>query len=620
MHRFFQQLRTVATRIHPHWLGFGASACVAAALYAATTRTIENDARLRFVNHARSAQSVIGAQIKSYTDVLRSAASFLQASDRITREQFRAYVVGLKLERHFPAMESINYAEYVPGDRIDDFVRRVRAEQQAHPFDTHPFAIKPPGKRAQYAVLTYIELSNVSANAFGFDLLSVPHAARATLLSRDTGEMVASGQIVAAISGPAKVGLAMRLPVYRPDMPLGTVAQRRAAYAGSAGIAFSMPKLVGGALLEIPLRDVRMIVTDHGAGEANKENSSGEVRVLFDSWASTRKPVVDMRPLPDSFVVALPIDYNGRRWTATFSAPKASLYTAFDIYLPYLAVATGFTGSLLFYALFHTLTLSRKRAIKLAVGMTRELRESQDKLQLSHQKLRRLAAHAEQIKERERKRIAREIHDDLGQNLLALRIEADMLASRTGVHHPRLHSRARMTLLQIDATIKSVRQIINDLRPNVLDLGLCAAVEWQIAEFIRRTGIDCQLVITPHDFDLHDNCAIAYFRILQESLTNVVRHADASRVQVELRAYSAKLTMTITDNGVGMANGGRNKPGSFGLVGIEERVLILGGDFSVISAPKQGTTIRVEVPVPPIHHPVDSAAQAAPSDVHTAVH
>ncbi|UUZ50190.1 histidine kinase [Massilia sp. B-10] len=197
--------------------------------------------------------------------------------------------------------------------------------------------------------------------------------------------------------------------------------------------------------------------------------------------------------------------------------------------------------------------------------MTRELRESQAKLQQSHQNLRRLAAHADQIKEGERKRIAREIHDDLGQNLLALRIEADMLATRTHERHPRLHTRARSTLSQIDATIKSVRQIINDLRPNVLDLGLSAAVEWQIAEFKRRTGIACELIDEPKEVLLGDHAATAFFRILQESLSNIVRHAHATSVRVELRSNGRLLTMTVSDNGIGLGarNAARSAPSAW---------------------------------------------------------
>ncbi len=257
----------------------------------------------------------------------------------------------------------------------------------------------------------------------------------------------------------------------------------------------------------------------------------------------------------------------------------------------------GFVSAMLLYALFHALTSSRRRAIKLAKGMTRELRESQAKLQLSHENLRRLAAHADQIKEGERKRIAREIHDDLGQNLLALRIDADMLANRTRSQHSRLHERARATLFHIDVTIKSVRQIINDLRPNVLDLGLSAAVEWQIAEFTRRTGIECELVDDSADLVLNEQAATAFFRILQESLSNIVRHARASKVRVVLRSYSDSLAMTVSDDGVGIGAGGARKAGSFGLVGIEERINILKGSFSIDSNQGQGTTVSVSVPL-----------------------
>jgi signal transduction histidine kinase len=228
--------------------------------------------------------------------------------------------------------------------------------------------------------------------------------------------------------------------------------------------------------------------------------------------------------------------------------------------------------------------------------MTCELRESQRKLEVSHQTLRRLADHSYQIKELERKRIAREIHDDLGQNLLALRIDAEMLSARTRGSHHYLHRRAQATLQQIDATIKSVRQIINDLRPTVLDLGLSAAVEWQVNEFQRRTGIKCEIRDDHEEIALTDHCATAFFRILQESLTNIVRHANATKVVVELRMKGDWLSMAVRDNGCGLPSHERNKSGSFGLVGIEERILILGGTFGVHSQPDGGTSIVVSAP------------------------
>jgi signal transduction histidine kinase len=579
------------------WFGLLASSCVGLLFYLLTANVIDNDARLRFTNHARNAQNTISARIKSYTDALRGAASLFQTSDRITREQFHAYVAGLSLQRHFPALVAINYAEYVRGDEAEEFVRRVRAEQAARPFGDRVFNITPPGKRAEYSVLTFIEDESVVKAAFGFDIFSVPHAARVMLTSRDTGTMITSGQPVAAISKPHSASLAMRLPVYRPGMSLNTVDERRAAYIGSIGIGFNIPQLVKGILDEMPVKNVRMVLTDNGAGEANRKKASPPPTVLFDSSATAENPSPPIVAVPNTFTASLPIDYNGRRWNATFTATKTSLYSRFDEYFPWLAMASGFGGSMLIYALFHSLSSSRSRAITMANSMTQELRDSQANLQLSHHKLRRLVAHADQIKEGERKRIAREIHDDLGQNLLALRIEADLLATRTAEHHPRLNARARMTLLQIDATIKSVRQIINDLRPNVLDLGLSAAVEWQVAEFIRRTGIKCQLVVGRHDINVNDNCATAFFRILQESLSNIVRHAKANTVRVELNANERDLWMTIEDNGVGLPDGGRNKPGSFGLVGIEERINILGGSFSIHNSDGGGTSVFVSVPI-----------------------
>jgi signal transduction histidine kinase len=152
-------------------------------------------------------------------------------------------------------------------------------------------------------------------------------------------------------------------------------------------------------------------------------------------------------------------------------------------------------------------------------------------------------------------------------------------------------------LIQIDTTIKSVRQIINDLRPTVLDLGLSAAVEWQVNQFERRTGIQCELQDDHGEIALPDHSATAFFRILQESLTNIVRHANATRVKVELRLNGGWLSLTVRDNGCGLPPGGRNKYGSFGLVGIEERIVILGGTCAVFSEPDGGTTVMVSAPV-----------------------
>lgn len=231
--------------------------------------------------------------------------------------------------------------------------------------------------------------------------------------------------------------------------------------------------------------------------------------------------------------------------------------------------------------------------------LQRKLILQTDELRQSKALLRQLASHQELIKEEERKRIAREIHDELGQNLLALRIDVSMLHSRTGTMHPKLNEKAAYALDQIDATIKSVRGIINDLRPPVLDLGLQAAIEWQIQEFRRRSGINCSIAVRDEDFDrsLDDKSATALFRILQESLTNVIRHAQATHVQVELNRDSSWLYMNVADNGIGMQHGSRRKTDTFGLAGIKERVNMLGGDLKIVSADGTGTTLAISIPL-----------------------
>jgi signal transduction histidine kinase len=586
--------------------------------YFATANTIENDAQQRFNSMARGVQSTLSGRIKSYTDVLRGSASLFQSSTDVSREQFRRYVEGLSLEKEFPGIVAINFARHITEAERPGFEASMRKEIAAMSSGYPPFRITPPGRRERYNVITYIEPIAGWANRFGVDMTGAgdtePHKEM-----RDTGRLAASATPIPFISGVNRMGLAIRLPIYRIGMPATTVEERRAAFFGSVGIGFTVQKLIDGVLDQMPVRGVRVTLTDIGVQPGGSKGVGATTpRVLFDSKATETMPSPPIaRPDRATFVATLPVGYNMRVWQANFSVRKADLYTQFDAYVPWLAMLAGFVSTLLLYTLFQTLSSSRRTAVVLAESMTMELRTSEAKLQMSNENLRRLGAHAETIKEAERKRIAREIHDDLGQNLLALRIEADMLSMRTGERHPRLHSRARATVSQIDATIKSVRQIINDLRPNVLDLGLNAAVDWQIAEFRRRTGIDCALVETHQEIQASDRCATALFRILQESLSNIVRHAKATRVQVVLRVEHGSILMSVADNGIGLHPKGRHKPGSFGLVGIEERINILGGTFHIHSDAGSGTIIRVAVPMRdapltsiPLDAPVSAVDQA----------
>jgi signal transduction histidine kinase len=226
-----------------------------------------------------------------------------------------------------------------------------------------------------------------------------------------------------------------------------------------------------------------------------------------------------------------------------------------------------------------------------------ERKQAEEALRQSQEELRELASYQERIKEDERKRIAREIHDELGQNLLALRIDIAMLHARTGTSHPKLNKKVHSVLDHIDATMKAMRAIINNLRPTVLDLGLNAAIEWQVKDFQRRTGIACELMMPADELDVDDNRATALFRILQESLNNVFRHARASKTRINLKVEQERLFMSVSDNGVGIFPGCRRKANSFGLVGIKERISALGGEFSLEAGEESGTSLTVSIPL-----------------------
>jgi signal transduction histidine kinase len=569
------------------------SGAVGLACYALVDNTVEKDAYERFTSLVRSAQFTLLGRVKSYTDVLRGSASLFNTSPELSREQFHNYVEGLHLQTEFPGIETINYANRVTDAERPAFEQRMRTEADAAYHGE--FKITPPGRRAEYLVLNFIEPASAWRPRFGADMFARPASVTVLNRARDTGSVSASGRPIALIK--SVTGLGLRMPIYRSGMPTTTVDERRAAYIGSVGIGFSVERLMGGILGELPVRGMRMSLI----GLAETAPGLPREHILLYDSANLKRDKMLGKPADDEFQVSLPIEFSERNWEADFRIKKSAMRSGIDFYLPGLALLVGAIPTALLYALFHTLASSRRHAIRLAQEMTAELRASEANLQRSNAKLRELAAHADNIKEVERKRIAREIHDDLGQNLLALRIEAQLLASRTGERQPLLHERARRTLTQIDTTIKSVRQIINDLRPNVLDLGLNAAVDWQIAQFERRTRITCALIETHQDIQINDRCATALFRILQESLSNISRHAKASRASVELRVEQDAISMSISDNGVGIRPGSRHKPGSYGLVGIEERINILGGTCVIGPGQLGGTTVSVTVPLATSH-------------------
>jgi PAS domain S-box-containing protein len=228
-----------------------------------------------------------------------------------------------------------------------------------------------------------------------------------------------------------------------------------------------------------------------------------------------------------------------------------------------------------------------------------EQKLARDALARSRAQLRDFVGRLRSASERERSFIAREIHDELGQALTALKM--DVFSLRNGLPaaaRAQLEPETEEMAALIDAMIDKVRTLAAELRPAVLDnLGLAAAVEWAVQQFARRTGIRCDLDLPTEPLHIDADRSIDVFRILQEALANVARHAEASRVHVHLRATQSELVLKVQDNGRGIRPSEIESVASFGLLGMRERALFWNGEIGIRAAPKGGTCAIVRIPL-----------------------
>jgi signal transduction histidine kinase len=251
----------------------------------------------------------------------------------------------------------------------------------------------------------------------------------------------------------------------------------------------------------------------------------------------------------------------------------------------------------------------KNRLTRLGSAVQRALRESverkerkqaEENLHRSNEQLRALTSYLQQVREEERTRIARQVHDELGQALTGLKLDLSWLDNHLPRDARTLHQKAKTMSAYIDATIQTVRRIATELRPGILDdLGLIAAIEWQAHEFEQRTGIRCSVRTTIKETMWRQDFSTVFFRIFQETLTNIIRHAQSSRVEVELTEENDRLVLTIRDNGRGITPAEAASSKSIGLVGMRERASLLGGEVQFHGLPGKGTTVSVRIPLEP---------------------
>jgi signal transduction histidine kinase len=232
-----------------------------------------------------------------------------------------------------------------------------------------------------------------------------------------------------------------------------------------------------------------------------------------------------------------------------------------------------------------------------------ERRKTEKSLESSRHQLRQLSAHLQSIREEERARMAREIHDEFGQVLTALKIDAALIeraaqkGSRPDIE--RVLAKTRQMTSLIDLALISVRRLATELRPGILDdLGLEAALEWQAQEFQRRTGIHCDFKSTVSRAQVPSEYSTPVFRIFQETLTNISRHAGATHVSVMVEVKDKQLSLEVEDNGRGIREEDLAQSQSLGILGMKERALLMGAEFTISGESGHGTKVALVTPLP----------------------
>lgn len=243
----------------------------------------------------------------------------------------------------------------------------------------------------------------------------------------------------------------------------------------------------------------------------------------------------------------------------------------------------------------------KSRGILLVITDITERRLAEQELNRSREELRNLSRHIQTVREEESKRISRKIHDELGQALTAIKMDLAWLVHKFPkeyIDQRPINEKIESMSELLDKIIQSTQKISAELRPGLLDdLGLVPAIEWQIQDFQSRTAIPCRVKLDVPELELDPDRSTAVFRVFQEALINIVRHAGASRVKIRLTKREEELELRISDNGIGIEKEKIFSPDSLGLIGMRERLRFFNGELMIVGRPKKGTDLKIRIPL-----------------------
>ncbi|MGS0742784.1 CHASE domain-containing protein [Glaciimonas sp. GG7] len=572
--------------------------------------------RVAFERRAQFRVALVRQGMTDALEALRVVNQLFVTNGEVSQEQFHSFTQPLQMR--YPYIEAFGFHRLVsqvdraafegrmhtrsPGFTIDDMVDGKRV---AAPI------------KSSYRIVEFIEPMAGNEAVFILDASSLPYQHDAIARAEDTGLPSATGLFRFFRPAGEKSGFHIMMAVYKKGVQHDDVASRRLAVMG-----YTTAMLRADDLFEKIFTSPSI-----ASSPSDKANAGLNVSVYAASSADDSKRVygpVQENNLasegggrvwllgPHITPFSSSIDIAGTTWFMLISAQPTLFMTSHTGTL--LSLIMGLIATFAATAYLQSSTVRAQRIQQLIGQRTDELKRvnhlliddikarkrAEEDLQESRSTLRKLVDHQESIKEEERKRIAREIHDDLGGVLTGIKANVSVSIARA----ERAGQSADPLLIdaadQVDTAIETVRRVISDLRPSVLDqLGVWAALEWQAEQLEQRTGLRCLCSISESAamVDLDSERSTMLFRVVQESLTNVVRHARATQVKIGVLRHKNAIIVDIRDDGCGLDPQQLLKGEAWGILGMHERTRHFGGELKISGAAGKGTAVLLRLPL-----------------------
>jgi len=509
---------------------------------------LRDEAQSRFEHETREIHRRIADRFSGYSGLLWGLRGFFHAAPDASRSRFSAYVRGLDLASRNPAVVSLNFAEHVTASRLEAFERRVRADRSMLSRGYPEFRVNPAGVRDDYQVLLYLEPFEPAGHAFGLDLGDMPSGRFEEVIQ--SGQLVSSGEVLARNPG---LPLAMRLAVYRRGMPLESAIQRKAAYAGSVGLEFSLLRLMQEAVPPDALSKMRIRLYNigrNGDAEGGRADSQGSLLIDSSNFQGRNHEAAGLRP---DLVCLERLEFGGAMLEIRFEGALESFAPEQIRVVPQIVLVAGLGLSLLLAAVVELLLRSRTGLATAVDDRSRELRLKNAALDREIRERDRVEREVMQGLTGERRHYGQELHDNLGQQLTAAGFLIEVLRSeleREG--RPAQAARAADLATRISGAISRTRDLSHRLSPvEAVGGALTHALHGLAADTRARYGVACQFQSARNEDDddlANRNSLLEHhlFRMAQHAVAHALERGS-SRIRITLE--KAPLAVTIAGNG-----------------------------------------------------------------------